>query len=278
MSRRRCWCEPQTQHTGAAAVVGARSALRPRSGRVWGAAIAIAALLGVALPGAVTAEPRRALRDPSRSGFSREKALQLVRILRPRNTRTLARLRDFSALKPDVLAKRTGVRLRGLLLDVDETLAPHHGKIPRETIDAVGQLISRGLRVGIYSNSSGDVTPGRRADLETLRGLGAVVMEGEIAAKPARRGFEQATRALGLPAEAVAMVGDNYLTDGGAIRAGLHFIKVDPVPTDERSLDRSWGARLKRLQQRALRGYADTVARVHDRLRLPGHPKAIQLP
>jgi len=37
----------------------------------------------------------------------------------------------------------------------------------------------------------------------------------------------------------VCMIGDNYITDGGAIDAGMRFIHVQPVPGPENPLHRA---------------------------------------
>lgn len=192
--------------------------------------------------------------DRSREGLNKDKVLQLFRLLRPRNTRTLARLDSFSQLDLRAL-RQQGTPLAGLVLDVDETLAPHHGKIPEATLRQIAELRREGVKVAIFSNAKADVNPARQADLARLEAMGAKIMGGAIVAKPSTSGFIQAAAALGLPRRAVAMVGDNYLTDGGAIRAGLHFIKVRPVKTPKMGLER--------LPQRSLRALTSGIARLH---------------
>ena len=49
--------------------------------------------------------------------------------------------------------------------------------------------------------------------------------------KPDKRGFERAmTDFLGLDdPSVVCMIGDNFLTDGGARLAGMHFVHIRPI-------------------------------------------------
>jgi len=218
--------------------------------------------------GTVRAGPAAATgrtRDPSREGFSRAKLRAMARLLLPQNTRTLARVDRIEALDLARIQNGTGTRLGGLIVDVDETVAPHHGRIRLSAIEKLAAWVHAGIPVVIYSNASGDTHPDRAADLDTLEKRGVVVMRGQIPAKPEPAGFEAARAALGngtLRKGQVAMVGDNYLTDGGAIHAGFHFVKVAPVPTDERQFQgRAW---LNRLVQRALRATFDGVSRLHD--------------
>ena len=52
--------------------------------------------------------------------------------------------------------------------------------------------------------------------------------------KPHPDGFDRAARHyLGLPPSQCTMIGDNLLTDGGALRAGLKLALVTPVPGPE---------------------------------------------
>ena len=61
-----------------------------------------------------------------------------------------------------------------------------------------------------------------------------------IYAKPDNRWFWESIDALELTTQEVLMVWDNFLTDGGAIYAGIDFIKVAPIETgdENRSMKR----------------------------------------
>lgn len=220
--------------------------------------------------------------DRSREGMSGAKVKQLFRVLRPKNTATLARLGAFGQLD---VAKLSAARVaRGqapigaLIVDVDETMAPHHGSIPAAAKSQLAGLVAGGVPVAIYSNASEMTSPQRQADLADLRRAGVLVLGGTIASKPNVAGFEQAAAELSAHAAArgitvgkanMAMVGDNYMTDGGAIQAGIAFVKIKPVKTDEAQFRSPLKMFVKRTTQRVLRGYATGVARAYDAV-LPG--------
>ncbi|MEL4895102.1 YqeG family HAD IIIA-type phosphatase [Crocosphaera sp. Alani8] len=113
--------------------------------------------------------------------------------------------------------------IKGLVLDVDETLVPlkksHVSEELRQWIDQIRQetpiwLVSNNLsesRIGRIANS---------LDLPYL--LGAV--------KPSRRKLRTAIRAMELPVPRVAMVGDRLFTDVLAgNRLGMFTILVRPM-------------------------------------------------
>jgi predicted HAD superfamily phosphohydrolase YqeG len=211
--------------------------------------------------------------DQSREGVTGDKIAQFFRLMMPRNTKTLARLRRFSDLDLDAIRAATGVTLRGLILDVDDTMGAHHGALPEAAHRVVSELIARGVRLAIYSNARADVNPQRAADIERLRSQGVVVLGGDIPAKPDVAGFSRALAALApLGAHEVAMIGDNYFTDGGAIRAGVHFIKVVPVSA---TLGDTPLENLSRGANIALRVAFDVLSRLHEHL--PGQQRALRL-
>lgn len=196
-----------------------------------------------------------------------------MRLLRPRNTRTVARASCFAALERhlDRVGQRRGRPVRGLILDVDECIAPHHGAIPARNLRAIDRLLGRGVQIAVFSNARA----GTRLDPLLRRGVSVVTRQPDgspVRPKPEPDGFHAAAQELGrrgVQRGQILMVGDNYLTDGGAIRAGIDFVKVRPVSTPGR---RSAG----RVVQQLLRGLYDGVARLHDRLR-PPHRRALRL-
>jgi predicted HAD superfamily phosphohydrolase YqeG len=132
--------------------------------------------------------------------------------------------------------------------------------------------MSRGVRIAVFSNAKST----DRLDVLTRRGVHVITKTADgrpVAPKPAAEGFDTAARIFaeqyGIKRGEVAMVGDNYITDGGAIRAGYAFIKVKPVPTKgQRSLSRA--------AQKTFRGLYDGVAKVHDLFR-PKSQRALHL-
>ncbi len=128
-------------------------------------------------------------------------------------------------ITPEFLARRG---LRGLLLDLDNTLVPYGSY---EEAAAAGMFRwARDLRdsgIGLYLLSN---ATGRRAAFWLARlgfhGVG-------LAGKPNPRAYRLALRALNLPAQQVGMVGDQLFTDvlGGNL-SGMHTILVRPLATN----------------------------------------------
>ena len=122
--------------------------------------------------------------------------------------------------------------ITGVLLDADGTLGTHHTRsFSGPVICHIQKMLEKGLRVAVYTNASED-------RFEQLTG---VVVVTDAPPKPDRRGFEQAMRKylqLEDPRK-VCMIGDNYITDGGAVLAGMRFIHVQPVPGNENIFHRS---------------------------------------
>jgi predicted HAD superfamily phosphohydrolase YqeG len=245
--------------------------------------------------------PAKGPRDNNRIGDALRNVGHVARVLRPRNTQTLARVDRFKDLRVEYLdARRHDLGkppVAGLLLDVDETLAPHLGRISRENKKKIAALLDQGLAVGVYSNAAGDATPGRKADLDELRTMGVYVAGDEVESKPAARGFETAVRGLAahaarrgpgkvrITATNTVMVDDSYMTGGGAIRvgrqrgarlAGMDLVKVRPVATDERLFRTSPLAWASRTFQRVLRSYGDVAAAI-GQLLAPRLPRPLQL-
>ena len=123
-------------------------------------------------------------------------------------------------LTPDILEQ---YRLRGLVLDVDETLVSMKAT---EASDELRQWVQQTRQVAalwMVSNNLSDARIGRIArSLELPYILGAV--------KPSRRKLRQAVTAMDLPVEQVAMVGDRLFTDVLAgNRLGMFTILVEPI-------------------------------------------------
>lgn len=115
--------------------------------------------------------------------------------------------------------------IEGVLVDVDATLVAHHVRaFPPAVFAVLDRIEAAGLKVAIFSNAR---------DLDTLRSLGVPVIAG-VPRKPALAGFRAAVSALGLADPArVVMIGDNLLTDGAAVDAGLRFVWCRPIPGRE---------------------------------------------
>jgi uncharacterized protein len=113
--------------------------------------------------------------------------------------------------------------LRGLLLDIDDTLVPSHlGSTSVEVRDWVASAKAL-MSIWLVSNNPGKQRVHRIADeLEVPYLLGA--------GKPSRQKLLQATAAMNLPITQVAMVGDRIFTDVLAgNRAGTVTVWVEPI-------------------------------------------------
>ncbi|ACO46963.1 YqeG family HAD IIIA-type phosphatase [Deinococcus deserti] len=113
--------------------------------------------------------------------------------------------------------------LRGLLLDLDNTLVPYgsYDEV-HDMMRWASELRQAGIRLYLLSNATG-----RRAAfwLDKL-GFAGVGMAG----KPSPRAYRRAVAELQLPPTEVGMVGDQLFTDvlGGNL-CGLHTVLVRPL-------------------------------------------------
>jgi HAD superfamily phosphatase (TIGR01668 family) len=123
-------------------------------------------------------------------------------------------------LTPQILQHH---QLKGLILDVDETLVPLKESEVSEELQQWAAQLRRVAPIWLVSNNLSDSRIGKIAnslDLPYL--LGAV--------KPSRRKLRQAIQAMDLPIEQVAMVGDRLFTDILAgNRLGMFTILVQPL-------------------------------------------------
>ena len=146
----------------------------------------------------------------------------------PASLKTYKAVQRFEDIPIEVL---TADGIEGVLLDADGTLGPHHTRVFSDSVkNHVEKMVARGLRVAIYTNAMED-------RFEAFKGVAIVT---QVPAKPDPRGFEIAMKRylkLDHP-ETICMIGDNYITDGGAIDAGMRFIHVRPLPGPENPMHR----------------------------------------
>jgi uncharacterized protein len=123
-------------------------------------------------------------------------------------------------LTPEILQQQN---LKGLVLDVDETLVPISMAETSPELQQWIQQISPTVQVWLVSNNISQIRISRIAkslDLPYILG----------ARKPSRRKLRQAVESMGLPVEQVAMVGDRLFTDVLAgNRLGMFTILVEPM-------------------------------------------------
>jgi uncharacterized protein len=143
----------------------------------------------------------------------------------PTRLSTYLAAKRFEEIPIDVLLKDG---IEGILLDADGTLGPHHTRsFESSVLDHVQAMLQQGLKVAIYTNAAED-------RFQCFEELGVKIVN-NVPPKPDCAGFEVAMKKfLGLsdPSK-ICMIGDNYITDGGAIDAGMRFILVQPVMGNE---------------------------------------------
>lgn len=113
-------------------------------------------------------------------------------------------------------------KIEGLLLDADGVLGPQGcKKFPEENVCHALSLQASGLKVAIFTNAD-DNRFQQFTDIPVVR---------NVPAKPNPKGFDYAARQVlnVTDPKKVCMVGDNYVTDGGAVDAGMKFIYVEPI-------------------------------------------------
>ena len=154
----------------------------------------------------------------------------------------------FGALRPERTAESVfsvdfsqeyAAGIRGLVLDIDNTLVPQDAPADERAAAFVGQLKSMGFRVCLISNNG----------LNRVKSFADTVGANFIhkARKPAKKGFFRAMKAISTGPEDTLFIGDQLFTDvWGAKRAGLKHILVQPL--DPRS-DTPW-VRVKRFLEK----------------------------
>ena len=114
-------------------------------------------------------------------------------------------------------------RLKGLILDVDETLVPFKQSQPLEEVRQWLKQVQSLATVVLVSNNLSHSRISRIAD--TLE-----VPFYTSAGKPSRRKLRQAVALMKLPHHEIAMVGDRLFTDVlGGNRLGLFTVLVEPM-------------------------------------------------
>lgn len=189
--------------------------------------------------------------DKSREGFTLQKWAHLLRVIfSSRSTKALEAYETFGNVD---FVRLWNSWKRGIILDIDECVAPHHGKILPENIDIIRRLFGAWWKIVVFSNMK---KSNRYSEIEEL---GIRVITSDYA-KPDIRWFLESCKTLDIPHEQAIMIGDNYLTDGGALSAGIDFIKIRPIETPEES------RMLWRRVQILMRNLVDSIAQARGNL------------
>ena len=125
--------------------------------------------------------------------------------------------------------------IRGLILDVDNTLIDYYRNMSEETVKWAEELKQNGIKMCILSNSEKQEKVKAVAEKLGLE-------YSYFGMKPLKIGFKKAVRILGLQTIEIAAVGDQIFTDViGANRMKMHSILVEPI--EEKDI---WVTKLKR--------------------------------
>lgn len=138
-------------------------------------------------------------------------------------------LRSVLQIQPGLL-RQYGIR--GLMLDLDNTLTTHDNPAPAEgVLSWIGLMRQAGIAMMIVSNNR----PHRVQPFAAVLGL-PFVAEG---AKPLPRGFRLAQKRMQLPFSQLAVVGDQIFTDIlGANLCGVKSIYVRPIQYENKGFFR----------------------------------------
>ena len=123
--------------------------------------------------------------------------------------------------------KKQGIK--GLILDVDNTLTTHDNPVPAEGIrEWLDDMKKNGIKLIIVSNNH----PKRVRPFADPLGLDYVSDSG----KPLKRGYKAAMKKMGLTASETAAVGDQLFTDvWGANFSRIRILYVEPIKLEPKS-------------------------------------------
>ena len=126
----------------------------------------------------------------------------------------------FDEATPELLAS---LGMKGIILDVDNTLEPYENALPGEqVISWLNELKRLGISAAIVSNNNAD-----RIDLFN-KDLG--LPSYSKAAKPFSKNIKKAMRDIGTTRENTVLIGDQIFTDvWAAHNSGIKAILVNPI-------------------------------------------------
>jgi len=147
-------------------------------------------------------------------------------------------VKEIKDITVDILNKNN---IKGLILDIDNTLVPNHVEEADEAaVEWIEKIKAAGFKVCIVSNAS------RKRVVKFNEKLRLYALHRAL--KPGTRAFEKAGRMMDLKNENIAVIGDQIFTDVyGGNRAGMFTILVQPIDKREGLL-----VRLKRVLERRI--------------------------
>ena len=114
--------------------------------------------------------------------------------------------------------------IKGLILDVDNTLIDYYRNMTDDTINWLKELQKNGIQMCILSNSN------KKEKVEEVSKKLNIDKYSYFAKKPLKMGFKKAKKMLGLDVKEIAVIGDQIFTDViGSNRMKMHSILVEPI-------------------------------------------------
>lgn len=114
-------------------------------------------------------------------------------------------------------------KIKGIILDVDNTLIDYYRNFENGTIEWVNELKKSGIKFCIVSNSN-------KLDKVQYVAETLDIPFFHFAKKPLKSGFLKAKKKMGLEAENIAAIGDQLMTDViGSNRCNMFSILVKPI-------------------------------------------------
>ena len=80
---------------------------------------------------------KKKFKDYNREGLSFQKIIQLGRLFVPKNNRAIAKVDHFSNISIKKVNEILGTNFKGVILDIDDCVAYHRGKIKEKNIPAI---------------------------------------------------------------------------------------------------------------------------------------------
>ena len=133
----------------------------------------------------------------------------------------------FEGLKYIDIAFLKDKGIKGILLDIDNTLIDMSKVLQEDIINWVQDVKNSDIKVCILSNTNKE---DKLVPISSKLGIDYV----SFAKKPMKSGYIRAAEKLNLAYENIAMIGDQVLTDVvGANRVGMFSIYVKPINKKE---------------------------------------------
>ncbi len=139
--------------------------------------------------------------------------------------------------------------IKGIILDVDNTLIDFYRKFENGTVEWVEDLKKRGIKFCIVSNSN---------KLDKVKYVAETldIPFFNFAKKPFKSGFLKAQKIMGLKSENIAAIGDQIMTDViGANRCKMFSILVKPIAEKD-----IWVTKIKRpIENKIINSYLKKI-------------------